>query len=138
MSKAARGTKRICKGCGAKFYDLNKEPITCPLCDVLFEIEEPVEVKEKKAATPSQQPAEDVSGAKNVDAATPGEGEIAIDPALEDADLSDLGAEDVDLEDTIAEPVEDDGDDTFLVVDDEGTDDVSGIIGDVKKDVDEN
>ena len=41
MSKVERGTKRTCGGCGAKFYDLNKDPIVCPLCEVVFEVEQP-------------------------------------------------------------------------------------------------
>lgn len=30
------GTKRICQSCGAKFYDLEKKPITCPKCEAVF------------------------------------------------------------------------------------------------------
>ncbi|MBO0711819.1 MAG: TIGR02300 family protein, partial [Acetobacteraceae bacterium] len=32
MAKAELGTKRLCANCGAKFYDLNKDPIVCPKC----------------------------------------------------------------------------------------------------------
>ena len=32
MAKAELGTKRLCANCGAKFYDLNKDPIHCPKC----------------------------------------------------------------------------------------------------------
>jgi len=27
------GVKRTCDGCGAKFYDLHRDPIICPKCD---------------------------------------------------------------------------------------------------------
>src|SRR5438067_668629 len=30
------GTKRLCAGCGAKFYDLSKDPIVCPKCGTVF------------------------------------------------------------------------------------------------------
>jgi uncharacterized protein (TIGR02300 family) len=30
------GLKRICTGCGLRFYDLNKRPIVCPGCSVEF------------------------------------------------------------------------------------------------------
>ena len=30
MAKPELGTKRLCAGCGAKFYDLNKDPIVSP------------------------------------------------------------------------------------------------------------
>jgi uncharacterized protein (TIGR02300 family) len=32
------GTKRLCAGCGAKFYDLNKDPIHCPKCGAVYEV----------------------------------------------------------------------------------------------------
>ena len=38
MAKPELGTKRLCAGCGAKFYDLNKDPIHCPKCGVVYEV----------------------------------------------------------------------------------------------------
>src|SRR5439155_6828283 len=32
VAKPELGTKRLCGSCGAKFYDLNKDPIVCPKC----------------------------------------------------------------------------------------------------------
>lgn len=32
MSKAELGTKRICVSCGARFYDLTRDPAVCPKC----------------------------------------------------------------------------------------------------------
>jgi uncharacterized protein (TIGR02300 family) len=32
VAKPELGTKRLCGNCGAKFYDLNKDPIVCPKC----------------------------------------------------------------------------------------------------------
>ncbi|HMT14093.1 MAG TPA: TIGR02300 family protein, partial [Aestuariivirga sp.] len=34
--KAELGTKRTCPSCAARFYDLLKNPITCPKCGVSF------------------------------------------------------------------------------------------------------
>ena len=39
MSKQAWGTKRQCPNCGARFYDLNKDPIVCPKCQTVYEPE---------------------------------------------------------------------------------------------------
>ena len=39
MAKAALGQKRVCLHCGARFYDLNKQPIVCPSCGTTFEPE---------------------------------------------------------------------------------------------------
>jgi uncharacterized protein (TIGR02300 family) len=36
VAKPDLGTKRLCSGCGAKFYDLNRTPIVCPKCETVF------------------------------------------------------------------------------------------------------
>jgi uncharacterized protein (TIGR02300 family) len=36
VAKPELGSKRLCASCAAKFYDLNKTPITCPKCGTLF------------------------------------------------------------------------------------------------------
>ena len=38
MAKPELGTKRICPNCGAKYYDLNRDPIVCPRCGTHFEV----------------------------------------------------------------------------------------------------
>lgn len=37
-TKAQRGTKRTCQNsdCGARFYDLARDPITCPMCNSAY------------------------------------------------------------------------------------------------------
>src|SRR5438094_8513580 len=39
-TKADRGTKRLCQHhqCGSRFYDLNRNPITCPICGSVYEL----------------------------------------------------------------------------------------------------
>ena len=39
--KADRGTKRTCQNeeCGSRFYDLNRDPITCPACNTVYVID---------------------------------------------------------------------------------------------------
>jgi uncharacterized protein (TIGR02300 family) len=51
MTKPELGTKRLCTECGARYYDLNKTPITCPKCSA------PLQVVEAKTARRSAQPA---------------------------------------------------------------------------------
>ena len=36
MTKPELGSKRRCQKCGAKFFDLTKDPIICPKCGTLF------------------------------------------------------------------------------------------------------
>lgn len=35
--KPELGQKRVCTSCGAKFYDLNHDPIVCPKCSAVFD-----------------------------------------------------------------------------------------------------
>ena len=37
MNKAELGLKRVCLGCGGRFYDLNKNPASCPNCGKAFD-----------------------------------------------------------------------------------------------------
>ena len=37
MAKVEWGKKRKCLNCNAKFYDLNKNPIVCPICNTVFD-----------------------------------------------------------------------------------------------------
>src|SRR3989442_11562387 len=39
VTKPELGTKRQCQSCGARYYDLNKDPITCPKCSAVFVVE---------------------------------------------------------------------------------------------------
>lgn len=44
-SKAGQlGTKRECRSCQARFYDLNKVPPTCPKCSAVFDVDAPPEL----------------------------------------------------------------------------------------------
>jgi uncharacterized protein (TIGR02300 family) len=39
VAKPEWGTKRICPSCGARYYDLMREPVICPKCDTPFDPE---------------------------------------------------------------------------------------------------
>ncbi|HYN38112.1 MAG TPA: TIGR02300 family protein [Rhodospirillales bacterium] len=39
MAKVEWGTKRTCHSCGARFYDLRREPIVCPVCSTVHDPE---------------------------------------------------------------------------------------------------
>ena len=52
MAKPALGTKRICTGCEAKFYDLGKDPIVCPTCETVYVIPKPAPPRGGRAYTP--------------------------------------------------------------------------------------
>src|ERR1700733_11379260 len=37
VAKPELGGKRQCQNCGAKFFDLNRDPIVCPKCGTVFQ-----------------------------------------------------------------------------------------------------
>jgi uncharacterized protein (TIGR02300 family) len=57
MTKPELGTKRLCADCGAKFYDLNHAPITCPKCGGFFEA---VQVSSRLRAQAARAPVREV------------------------------------------------------------------------------
>ncbi|RMF02073.1 MAG: TIGR02300 family protein [Alphaproteobacteria bacterium] len=128
-TKAERGTKRVCGECGGKFYDLNRDPIICPLCEAVYtpqDLEPPIE-EEKPAA-------EEKVAAKTPEEADPVEPDAPEFVSLEDAD-AEQGADDDDIdEDVIVDLGEDpdipddEDDDNFLEEDEEDGADVADIV----------
>ncbi len=120
MAKPDLGTKRQCLSCGAKYYDLGKDPATCPRCGAVFQAPALL-----RARTEAKQ-ADDEDNETELDAP-----EII---SLEEAEAEDAGKDpvidDVEIEDDI------DADDDFLAEEeDEADDDVSILIdGDLEDD----
>lgn len=50
MSKAEWGLKRICPNCGKLYYDMKKNPPTCPACKTSFDSETLVRARRGRAA----------------------------------------------------------------------------------------
>jgi uncharacterized protein (TIGR02300 family) len=128
VAKAELGTKRLCANCGAKFYDLNKDPIHCPKCGAVHEVtqvvtrarpepapvvqREPAEVEE--VATPEPAEVETVS-LEEADAEAQGAKKTTAEPGIEE--------EEVEMDETL------DDDDTFIEEQEEEDADVTDIIG---------
>ncbi len=127
MAKPELGTKRLCAGCGAKFYDLGRTPIVCPKCGTVFEV---------AAAAPRREAARPQPVAKDEDKSEVETSDVDL-VSLEDADdeaapAKDVGADpDVDVDDDEAD------DDTFLEDDEDENTDVTDLIGDTPEDDDE-
>jgi uncharacterized protein (TIGR02300 family) len=122
MSKnEARGTKRSCQNpeCGSRFYDLNRDPIACPLCGAAYVI----------ASAPHALP----TAPRIVRKISPAE--IADGDAIaanEEAPTQD--SEELLTGTETAEPVVVEADETVLEEEEDG-DDVSGILdGPVERD----
>lgn len=122
VAKPELGTKRHCQGCGAKFYDLNRDPILCPRCGAPFQVSAaravvtPVDDDEEEAALATD--AADI---------------VSLDDVAEQEGAA-TKADDDDID--IGEEIPDDDEAAFLA-DDEENDDVSGLIdGDIDSDDD--
>lgn len=129
MVKPELGSKRLCTNCGAKFYDLNKDPIVCPKCHTAMELvtvstrgrpeaaaaRAPAPAHEEEVVAPETAEAEFVS-LEQADAEAEGKKEGAV---VE-------GGEEVELEDESLD------EDTFIEEQEEGDEDVTDIIGDVE------
>jgi uncharacterized protein (TIGR02300 family) len=131
-TKAERGTKRVCQSCGSKFYDLNRDPIVCPICQSVYQT--------------SGSPARASAGGNNLDAdddAVLDSGRSGLEfvpldevaaregedlPEIEGGDIGDVGDDEDGALDTGSE------EETFLEAEDEGEADMSGFVSGGKDD----
>jgi uncharacterized protein (TIGR02300 family) len=122
-NKAERGTKRTCQNteCGSRFYDLNRDPATCPICGAVYQLASaPVaiaaaapSVADRAVRKPMKKPAFAVDSAKP---------EEAPEVDAEDA----LAVVEGEEEEAAAAG---DDDETFLEEEEEDGSDMSNIIG---------
>jgi uncharacterized protein (TIGR02300 family) len=120
--KAQRGTKRTCQNpeCGSRFYDLGRDPITCPVCSSAYVIpvSPPVTAAEERAKRPEAKKRVFPVAAPKPEGAPEAEGDELI----------------VEGED---EAVEAEADDTMIEEVEEDSPDVTGIIDAPIEDTDE-
>jgi uncharacterized protein (TIGR02300 family) len=122
VAKPELGTKRQCAHCGARFYDLNHAPITCPKCGTVFEAVVAARgrpeaaraaSREVEAVPPETQEAEFVS-LEEADAEAQGKKKPASAPAEteEDVEIDDESLDDAAF---IEETEEEDTDVTEII-----------------------
>jgi uncharacterized protein (TIGR02300 family) len=68
VANPALGTKRICTGCEAKFYDLGKTPIVCPACETVFVVAKAAPLRARSAFDPRNAPARHMGVLKEAEA----------------------------------------------------------------------
>ncbi|MBB6253489.1 TIGR02300 family protein [Nitrospirillum iridis] len=130
MAKPEWGTKRICPNCGTRYYDMRKNPPTCPSCSTVFDPEALLKSRRARPilADDTKKPVLDVGASDEVEDE---EKEEALEEAEVDLEVDDLeGAETADAvpgeddEDVLLEDAEElgDEDDMGEVVDVEGGD----------------
>jgi len=134
VAKPELGTKRLCANCGAKFYDLSKNPIVCPKCHTVMEL---------AAVSPRTRP-DPAAAARAAPAPAPEEEVVTPEVAdtefvsLEEADAEAQGKkpDEAEAAEGTEEEVEIEEDEsmddaTFIEEQEEGDEDVTDIIGDV-------
>jgi uncharacterized protein (TIGR02300 family) len=109
--------KRQCMSCGAKFYDLNKDPAVCPKCGTVFQATALTRVAAPVAARAA------VADDDETEVESVGPEMVSLDEVEAGENEKDIPVDD-DID--VAEDVADD--DTFLEDEEEGDDDVSDLI----------
>jgi uncharacterized protein (TIGR02300 family) len=122
VPKPELGTKRQCQNCGAKFFDLAKDPIVCPKCGTVYQV----------ATMPARSSARGKAAEEEEPQVEAAEAELV---PLEEADAPDDEKVAAVLPDDDVEIEEEEPADTFLEEEEEDSDDVSTLIdGDIEAD----
>ena len=122
MAKPELGTKHQCQNCGAKFFDLNKDPIVCPKCGTVFQV----------AAAARARPAAKAEEEEETEVATPAGVEVV---SLDEVEAGEEKAAAEPVVDDIEEEAEEDAADDPFLEEEEEDDDVTNLIdGDIAPD----
>ena len=126
MAKPELGSKRQCLSCGAKFYDLNKDPAICPKCGTVFQ----ARGAEPRGRAAGRRARGRSMAEDDAERRRPGRRwSRSTRSRPSEADKDAVGDDDIDVGD------EDAADDTFLEEEEEGEDDVADLIdGDIEDD----
>ena len=123
VAKAEWGVKRTCLSCGARFYDLQRESITCPACGAAVDM-----TSQNKPRRARGTPA----AAKAAAAPALAEAEVeavAVEDDVElDADLEEEDEEVVETEAADEEAEDEDGESAIEDVSELGDDDMADVI----------
>jgi uncharacterized protein (TIGR02300 family) len=117
LAKPELGTKRVCPTTGRKFYDLNRDPVVSPYSGESWPRAsfEPL-LKSSAAANDDEEETADPASAA---------AEFVPLEEAEPVEAKDVVADDIEIDEEIAPA---DEDDTFLEAEEEGDDDVTGLI----------
>ena len=131
MAKAEWGTKRICHNCGARFYDLHRDPIVCPKCTTPYDPEQLLKSRRSRSVQIADLAAAKTARTRAAPTEVEDETAVADADAVEDvADEEEVETADPDLEDVESKDDEfddEDADDSVLLEDasELGDDDVA-------------
>lgn len=102
MPKDEWGLKRVCPSCATRFYDLQRDPMTCPSCGATFSAESLLAGKPRPTRMEKAKPA--AADADDVEVIDTDDEVIDTDA---DDDILDEDEDSVDLEEIADVPAED-------------------------------
>ena len=121
MAKPEWGAKRICHNCGARFYDMLRDPIVCPKCSTQFDPEALLKSRRSRTAAVAELAAKTAVAVK---------APAADADAVEAEGQVDAAASDDEAEEGVADLADADTDDEF---DDDATEDESVLLEDASE-----
>jgi len=114
VAKPEWGNKRICPTCGARYYDLLRDPLICPKCSTPIDPEAFLKARRARPAAPVEKVLEPVGGdeldsdieAEEVETADEEEEAVPLEEAEEEdeevlEDASELGEDEDDMAEVI-------------------------------------
>jgi uncharacterized protein (TIGR02300 family) len=127
VAKPEWGVKRTCLNCGARFYDLQREPIVCPACGAI--VDAAVQSKPRRArATPAPKVAAVPAAAVVPLEAAVVEDEADLDTELEEEEEIEEDEEVAESEAAEEEESEEEGESAIEDVSELGDDDMADVI----------
>jgi uncharacterized protein (TIGR02300 family) len=129
VAKPEWGVKRTCLNCGARFYDLQREPIVCPACGAI--VDAAVQSKPRRArATPAMKVAAVPAAAVVELEAAVVEDEADLDTGLEEEEEveEDEEVEEVAESEAAEDESEEEGESAIEDVSELGDDDMTDVI----------
>lgn len=121
MAKPEWGAKRICHNCGARFYDMLRDPIVCPKCSTQFDPEALLKSRRSRTAAVAELAAKTAVAVK---------APAADADAVEAEDQVDAAAADDEAEEGVADLADADTDGEF---DDDAAEDESVLLEDASE-----
>jgi len=113
VAKPEWGFKRMCLSCGAKFYDMQNNPIVCPSCGTVHDPEAATKLKR-------------------------GRQQVTEDKAKKESEAKAADGDDEDLDDDLDADIDDDDDDGVLEDTSDLDDDDVPVVGKTGGDDDDN
>lgn len=122
MAKPEWGTKRTCHNCSARFYDLHRDSIVCPVCDTVYDPDRQPRIRRGGTAAKEDIPTRSKVAGKKIaaevvededaddDLADVESGETESDADADETKIDELNSEDRDLIEDTSDLGEDDDD----------------------------